>query len=228
MARMFSLGSNECSRLRWPFNQAALPITREIKARRRLRFGKPEIGEGRDIRSTEPVRLSGLIHCPPTCVLWSLRPIDFHSELIALLGSFVESANHCYATQSSYTFKTVAVMNESSNKADTLEKHVRCKLHPPMWPSVVFTRLCPRLWLLRANSRRQANSEKGVCACRHSFADAPLPVGAGTGGCVSSGAVLLSRYGGEESSPAPSKRNAKHENDRKPHLHRMLRNCSTT
>jgi len=40
--------------------------------------------------------LSGLIHCPPTCVLWSLRPIDFHSELIALLGSFVESANHCY------------------------------------------------------------------------------------------------------------------------------------
>jgi hypothetical protein len=32
--------------------------------------------------------------------------------------------------------------------------------------------------------------------------------------------------GGEESSPAPSERNAKHEHDREPHLHRMPRNRS--
>jgi len=48
-----------------------------------------------------------------------------------------------------------------------------------------------------------------VCACCHSVADAPLPGGAGTRGCVSFGAGLLSRGGGEESSPAPSERNAK-------------------
>ena len=97
-----------------------------------------------------------------------------------------------------------------------------------MWSSVVFTRLCPRLWLLRATSRRQAKDGGNVCARRHSVADAPLPGGAGVGGCVSSGAVLLSRGGGEESNPAPSERNAKNEHDRKPHLHRMPRNCSTT
>src|SRR3989442_15932702 len=34
------------------------------------------------------------------------------------------------------------------------------------------------------------------------------------------------RGGGEESSSAPSERNAKHEHDRKPHLHRMPRNRS--
>ena len=100
--------------------------------------------------------------------------------------------------------------------------------HPPMWFSVVFTRVCPRLWLLRANSRRQAKEGVNFCACRHSFADAPLPGGASTRGCVSSGAVLLSRDGGEESSPAPSERNAHNEHDRKPHLHRMPRKCSAT
>jgi hypothetical protein len=88
---------------------------------------------------------------------------------------------------------------------------------------VVFTRLCPHLWLLRATSRRQAQH---LCACRHSVANAPLPGGASTPECVSLGAVLLSRGGGEESSPAPSERNAKHEHDRKPHLHRMPRNRS--
>ena len=36
-----------------------------------------------------------LINCPPTCIFWSLRPIDFHSELIASLGAFVESENYC-------------------------------------------------------------------------------------------------------------------------------------
>ena len=83
----------------------------------------------------------------------------------------------------------------------------QCKLHPWIWSSVVFTRLCPRLWLLRATSRQQA---KMFCACCHSVADAPLPDGAGTRGCVSFGAGLLSRGGGEECSPAPSKkRNAK-------------------
>jgi hypothetical protein len=92
--------------------------------------------------------------------------------------------------------------------------------------SVVFTRLRPRLWLLRANSRPQAKEGGDVCACRHSFADAPLPDGASTRGCVSLGAVLLSRGGGEESSSAPSERNAKNEHDRKPHLHRMPRKRS--
>ncbi len=33
---------------------------------------------------------------------------------------------------------------------------------------------------------------------------------------------------GEESSPAPSEQNAKHEHNRKPHLHWMPRNRSTT
>src|SRR5205814_6308413 len=56
----------------------------------------------------------------------------------------------------------------------------------------------------------------------------PLPDGPGTRGRVSFGAVLLSRGGGEESSPAPSERNAKHEHNRNPHLHRMPRNRSTT
>ena len=41
-----------------------------------------------------------------------------------------------------------------------------------------------------------------VCACRHSIANAPPSDGAGTRGCVSFGAGLLSRGGGEESSPA--------------------------
>jgi hypothetical protein len=36
------------------------------------------------------------------------------------------------------------------------------------------------------------------------------------------------RDGGEESSPAPSERNAKNEHDRKPHLHWMPRNRSAT
>jgi hypothetical protein len=44
------------------------------------------------------MRGSILISCPPTCILWSLRPIDFHSEFIALLGPFVESEN-CSALQ---------------------------------------------------------------------------------------------------------------------------------
>lgn len=42
------------------------------------------------------------------------------------------------------------------------------------------------------------------------------------------GAGLLSRGGGEESSPAPSERNAKHEHNGKPHLHWMPRNRSAT
>src|SRR5882762_7656227 len=41
---------------------------------------------------------------------------------------------------------------------------------------------------------------------------------------VRSGPALWGR--GEESSSAPSERNAKHEHDRKPHLHRMPRNRS--
>jgi len=69
------------------------------------------------------------------------------------------------------------------------------------------SRLHPRLWLLRATSRRRSQH---LCARRHSVADAPPPAGAGTVGCVLSGAVLLSP-GGEESSPAPSEQNAKHE-----------------
>ena len=84
----------------------------------------------------------------------------------------------------------------------------------------------PRLWLLRRNLAPAGEESCSVCACCHSVAEASLPGGAGTGGCVSLGAVLLSRGGGEESSPAPSERNAKHEHDRKPHLHRMPRNRS--
>lgn len=84
------------------------------------------------------------------------------------------------------------------------------------------SRLHPRLWLLRATSRRRSQH---LCARRHSVADAPLPGGAGADGCVSSGAGLLSP-GGEESSPAPSERNAKHEHNGKPHLHWMPRNRS--
>ena len=73
--------------------------------------------------------------------------------------------------------------------------------HPLMSHSVVFTRVCPRLWLLRATSRHRSQH---LCARCHSVANAPLPGGAGTRGRVSSGAVLLSPGGGEESSPAPS------------------------
>ncbi len=51
------------------------------------------------------------------------------------------------------------------------------------------SRLRPRLWLLRATSRQRS---KHLFARCHSVADAPLPGGAGTGGCVSSGAGLLS------------------------------------
>jgi len=69
----------------------------------------------------------------------------------------------------------------------------------------------------RRNSLCLGGEERGFCACRPSVADAPLPDGASTRGRVSSGAVLLSRGKGEESSPAPSKRNAKNEHDRKPH-----------
>jgi hypothetical protein len=79
--------------LRRSFNQAGFPIAREIEGRRWLRLRKPKIGERRDIRSAKPMRGPILISCPPTCILWSLRPIDFHSELIALLGPFVESEN---------------------------------------------------------------------------------------------------------------------------------------
>jgi len=43
-----------------------------------------------------------------------------------------------------------------------------------------------------------------VCACCHSVAEAPLPGGTGAGGCVSSGAALLSGGRGEESRSAPS------------------------
>ena len=49
----------------------------------------------------------------------------------------------------------------------------------------MFIRWHPRLWLLRATSRRRPQH---LCARRHSVADAPLPGGAGTAGCVLSGA----------------------------------------
>ena len=91
--------------------------------------------------------------------------------------------------------------------------------------SVVFTRLCPRLWLLRATSRQRS---KHLFARCHSVADAPLPGSANTGGAFRFGAGLLSRGGGEESSPAPSERNAKHEHNGKPQLHWMPRNRSAT
>ena len=74
--------------------------------------------------------------------------------------------------------------------------------------SVVFTLVCPRLWLLRATSRQRP---KHLCARCHSVADASLPDGTGTRGCVSFGAVLLSR-GGEESSSAPSKNETQNMN----------------
>ena len=91
----------------------------------------------------------------------------------------------------------------------------------------MFTRVCPRFSVLRATSCRQAEKE-----CEFAPAVTQLlklrVTGAVTRGRVSFGAGLLSRGGGEESSPAPSERNAKHEHDRKPHLHRMPRNRSAT
>jgi len=49
----------------------------------------------------------------------------------------------------------------------------------------VFTRLCPRLWLLRATSRQRS---KHLFARCHSVADAPPPGGANTGGAFRFGA----------------------------------------
>ena len=81
--------------------------------------------------------------------------------------------------------------------------------HPPMRFPPCSSRLHPRLWLLRATSRRRPQH---LCARRHSVADAPLPGGARTGGCVSLGAVLLSLGRGEESSSAPSKNETQNMN----------------
>ncbi|MCL4788859.1 MAG: hypothetical protein KJ070_19040, partial [Verrucomicrobia bacterium] len=53
----------------------------------------------------------------------------------------------------------------------------------------MFTRLCPRLWLLRATSRQRV---KHLFARCHSVAESPLPGGAGTGGAFRFGAGLLS------------------------------------
>jgi len=46
--------------------------------------------------------------------------------------------------------------------------------------------------LLRRNLAPAGEESFLVCACCHSVAEAPLPDGAGAGGCVSSGAALLS------------------------------------
>ena len=91
----------------------------------------------------------------------------------------------------------------------------------------MFIPRVPGLWLLRATSRRQAKEGPDFCACRHSVAacSAARRTGHTRARFVWSG--LLSRGGGEESSPAPSERNAKHEHNRNPHLHRMPRNRST-
>ncbi len=92
--------------------------------------------------------------------------------------------------------------------------------------SIEFIPPAPRLWLLRRNLAPAGEESFPVCACCHSVAEAPLPGGAGAGGCVSSGAALLSGGRGEDSSSAPSERNAKHEHDRRPHHHRMPRSRS--
>src|SRR5437899_7277362 len=60
----------------------------------------------------------------------------------------------------------------------------------------------PRLWLLRRNLAPAGEESLPVCACCHSVVEAPLPGGAGAGGCVSSGAALLSGGRGEESTPS--------------------------
>lgn len=54
----------------------------------------------------------------------------------------------------------------------------------------MFTRLWPRLWLLRATSRQRAKHFFARC---HSVADAPLPGSADTGGAFRFEAGLLSR-----------------------------------
>jgi DNA repair protein RadC len=93
--------------------------------------------------------------------------------------------------------------------------------------SVVFTRVCPRFCVLRATSRRQAR--RGG-----EFAPAVTQLlmlrgrGADARGRVSFGAGLLSRGRGEESSSAPSERNAKNEHDRRPHHHRVPRSRSAS
>jgi hypothetical protein len=43
-----------------------------------------------------------LIHCPPTCVLRSLGPIDFHIELITSVSAFVESQKCSAQKQSNH------------------------------------------------------------------------------------------------------------------------------
>ncbi len=61
-----------------------------------------------------------------------------------------------------------------------------------MWFSSCSSRPRPRLWLLRRNLAPAGEESFPVCACCHSVAEAPLPGGADAGGCVSSGAALLS------------------------------------
>ncbi len=65
---------------------------------------------------------------------------------------------------------------------------------------VVFTRVCPRLWLLRATSRQRS---KHLFARCHSVADAPSPDSARTRRAFRSERGCSLGEGGEESSPAP-------------------------
>ena len=64
--------------------------------------------------------------------------------------------------------------------------------HPAMDLPSCSSRPRPRLWLLRRNLAPAGEESFPVCACCHSVAEAPLPGGTGAGGCVSSGAALLS------------------------------------
>ncbi len=58
--------------------------------------------------------------------------------------------------------------------------------------SVVFLPPAPAPLVAPRNLAPAGEESFPVCACCHSVAEAPLPGGTGAGGCVSSGAALLS------------------------------------
>ena len=101
-------------------------------------------------------------------------------------------------------------------------RRVPLSRHPPMW----FPSCSP------ACARASGCSAQPRASGRNIFSPAVTsllmlrcPAARARAGAFRFGAGPLSRCG-EESSPAPSERNAKNEHDRKPHLHRMPRNRS--
>ena len=69
------------------FDQTPPPVAGETKRGRGLRLGKPELGEGGNIRRTEPVSRSILINRPPASTLRSLGPVNFHGSNLPCSGN---------------------------------------------------------------------------------------------------------------------------------------------